>query len=193
MALLQTHIDSTVRDVRFYSGPRGNMRCCKGWLACAFVRLRRPKTPLRVTKVGSNTILEPNLCKIQITNYNFTNTLFEQVFYPPVLFHILFWHRICFSFSVFHSHHMYPLRKLKEKNMPPVINQELCTGCGTCADICPMNVFEQDAPKTEPRVAYGEECWHCNACVLDCPKKAVSLRIPLNYMLLHVDASQFKE
>ncbi len=88
---------------------------------------------------------------------------------------------------------MYPLRKLKEKNMPPVINQELCTGCGTCADICPMNVFEQDAPKTEPRVAYGEECWHCNACVLDCPKKAVSLRIPLNYMLLHVDASQFKE
>ena len=26
-----------------------------------------------------------------------------------------------------------------------------------------------------------------------CPKKAVSLRIPLNYMLLHVDAAQFKE
>ena len=30
MALLQPHIDSTVRDVRFYSGPRGNMRCRKG-------------------------------------------------------------------------------------------------------------------------------------------------------------------
>ena len=77
--------------------------------------------------------------------------------------------------------------------MPPVINKDLCIGCGTCADICPMNVFEQEAPKTCPSVAYGEECWHCNACVLDCPKKAVSLRIPLNYMLLHVDAAQFKE
>ena len=68
--------------------------------------------------------------------------------------------------------------------MPPVINKDLCIGCGTC---------EQEAPKTVPSVAYGEECWHCNACVLDCPKKAVSLRIPLNYMLLHVDAAQFKE
>ena len=85
------------------------------------------------------------------------------------------------------------MRDLKEKDMPPVINQELCTGCGTCADICPMNVFEQDSPRTAPRIVYGEECWHCNACVLDCPKKAVTLRIPLNYMLLHVDASQFKE
>ncbi len=89
--------------------------------------------------------------------------------------------------------HQYALQQNKEKHMPPVINQDLCIGCGTCADICPMNVFEQEAPKTVPAVAYGEECWHCNACVLDCPRKAVSLRIPLNYMLLHVDAAQFKE
>ena len=89
--------------------------------------------------------------------------------------------------------HHHIRQRNKERNMPPVINQDLCIGCGTCADICPMNVFEQKAPKTVPSVAYGEECWHCNACVLDCPKKAVSLRIPLNYMLLHVDAAQFKE
>ena len=42
--------------------------------------------------------------------------------------------------------------------MPPRIDPEKCTGCGLCA------------------------------CVLDCPAKAVSLRLPLNYMLLHVDA-----
>lgn len=51
-----------------------------------------------------------------------------------------------------------------------------------------MQVFRQKQPKTTPEVTYGEECWHCNACVLDCPAKAVSLRLPLNYMLLHVDA-----
>ena len=72
--------------------------------------------------------------------------------------------------------------------MPPRIDPEKCTGCGSCASICPLQVFRQKQPKTTPEVAYGEECWHCNACVLDCPAKAVSLRLPLNYMLLHVDA-----
>ena len=53
-----------------------------------------------------------------------------------------------------------------------------------------LRVVRQHLPLAglPPEVAYGEECWHCNACVLDCPAKAVSLRLPLNYMLLHVDA-----
>lgn len=75
--------------------------------------------------------------------------------------------------------------------MPPIVHSDRCVGCGTCADVCPMHVFRQDSPRTVPVVAYGEECWHCNACVLDCPKQAVVLRLPLNYMLLHVDGTQF--
>lgn len=76
--------------------------------------------------------------------------------------------------------------------MPPRIDQEKCIGCGICVDICPLQVLKQDQPKETPRVLYGDECWHCNACVLDCPKTAISLRIPLNYMLLHVDAATLK-
>lgn len=74
--------------------------------------------------------------------------------------------------------------------MPPVIKKELCVGCGTCADICPTNVLRH-APKEDrvPEVRFPEECWHCNSCVLDCPEQAVSLRIPLPQMLLHVKAS----
>ena len=73
--------------------------------------------------------------------------------------------------------------------MPPVIDPELCIGCGVCVDICPMNVFVQPEPKSVPIAEWPEECWHCNACVIDCPKKAVSLRLPLNYQILHIEAS----
>jgi NAD-dependent dihydropyrimidine dehydrogenase PreA subunit len=30
-----------------------------------------------------------------------------------------------------------------------------------------------------PVVAYPDECWHCGACMMDCPKKAVRLVLPL--------------
>lgn len=29
----------------------------------------------------------------------------------------------------------------KEMNMPPVIDEQKCIGCGVCADICPLQVF----------------------------------------------------
>lgn len=77
--------------------------------------------------------------------------------------------------------------------MPPIIDPNLCIKCGVCADICPMQLFVQEEKKTVPVVEYGEECWHCNACVLDCPAKALSLRLPLNYQVLHVDANTLKE
>jgi adenylylsulfate reductase subunit B len=77
--------------------------------------------------------------------------------------------------------------------MPPRIDPEKCTGCGICADICPLQVFKQAKPQETPDIVFGEECWHCNACVLDCPSEALSLRLPLNYMLLHVDAAAFRK
>lgn len=78
--------------------------------------------------------------------------------------------------------------------MPPIIDKEKCTGCGLCADICPTQVFRH-YPKEDktPLVKFGEECWHCNSCVLDCPKQAVSLRLPMPYMLLHVEADTLKD
>jgi adenylylsulfate reductase subunit B len=54
-----------------------------------------------------------------------------------------------------------------------------------------MSLFEHEAGNV-PRVAYPEECWHCNACVLDCPAGAVELRLPLNYMLLHVNVDSLR-
>lgn len=77
--------------------------------------------------------------------------------------------------------------------MPPVIDQKKCIGCGICADICPTQVFLFNMKKDKtPRIAFPDECWYCNSCVLDCKQKAVFLEIPMQYMLLHVDANTLK-
>ena len=69
-----------------------------------------------------------------------------------------------------------------------------CIACGTCAQICPDEVFRLERKKGEiPTIMYPDECWHCNACVLDCPKQAIELRFPLHYMVLKTAASTLNQ
>ena len=65
--------------------------------------------------------------------------------------------------------------------MPPVIDRELCTSCGTCEDICPGDIISTGAD--QPELIYPDECFHCGACLLDCPEDAITIRIPLHMML----------
>lgn len=72
--------------------------------------------------------------------------------------------------------------------------QRLALSLQQYADICPLSVFFfRREERAVPEVRYPDECWHCNACGLDCPQGAVSLQIPLNYMLLRIEASQLKQ
>lgn len=69
--------------------------------------------------------------------------------------------------------------------MPPVIDKDKCTACGICVDICPTDVFFGSKNGEIPVVAYPNLCFHESACVTDCPKDAIKLRIPLNMMLIY--------
>jgi adenylylsulfate reductase subunit B len=70
--------------------------------------------------------------------------------------------------------------------MPPVIEGEKCIRCGKCVDICSEDVFFGSKEEEIPLISYPEECWHCNACVLDCPVQgAISLRIPLPMRIVY--------
>jgi adenylylsulfate reductase subunit B len=69
--------------------------------------------------------------------------------------------------------------------MPPLIDEEKCTRCGACVDICQSDVFSMHAENTIPDAPHADECWHCGACVMECPSEAVSLRIPLPMMLCY--------
>lgn len=65
--------------------------------------------------------------------------------------------------------------------MPPVVDKELCTGCGICYEICPQDVFGfEGSPEVLcPEVLYQDECWYCGACVVDCAFEAIHLKLPL--------------
>ena len=70
--------------------------------------------------------------------------------------------------------------------MPPIINKRKCIACGVCVNVCPQDVFFGSQKKQTPVVSYPEECWHCNACVVDCPVKgAIKLRIPLPMQIVY--------
>ena len=70
--------------------------------------------------------------------------------------------------------------------MPPVIDKEKCICCGTCVEVCQMDVFFDSREGEIPVITYPDECWHCGSCVLDCPAEgAISLRIPLPMTVLY--------
>jgi len=69
--------------------------------------------------------------------------------------------------------------------MPPVIDQNKCTRCATCFDVCAEDVYFGTEEGQLPVISYPEFCFHCNCCVEECPADAITLRIPLPEMLLY--------
>jgi NAD-dependent dihydropyrimidine dehydrogenase PreA subunit len=54
-----------------------------------------------------------------------------------------------------------------------VVDNDKCTGCGTCADTCPVGVFEMKDEKSV--AAKTEECLVCRACEVQCPETAIQV------------------
>jgi len=55
------------------------------------------------------------------------------------------------------------------------IDEELCTGCGICVEICPMDVLRMDEVGETAVIKYKSDCMVCNTCSLDCPTKAITI------------------
>ncbi|MDH5266464.1 MAG: 4Fe-4S binding protein [Candidatus Bathyarchaeota archaeon] len=53
------------------------------------------------------------------------------------------------------------------------IDEEKCTGCGTCVDICPVGVLEIKDEKSV--VVNLDECLVCRACEVQCPEGAIEI------------------
>lgn len=64
--------------------------------------------------------------------------------------------------------------------MPAKINYAKCSNCGKCYDNCALDVFAPERGLGIYTVKYKEDCWHCGACVLDCPQEAIELTLPFS-------------
>ena len=55
-------------------------------------------------------------------------------------------------------------------SMPVTFNPQVCKGCNTCVDMCPIDVFIPNPHKgAPPIILHAEECWYCGCCAEDCP------------------------
>ncbi len=61
----------------------------------------------------------------------------------------------------------------------PECNYEKCTGCGLCAEVCPIkgvfSVKEDDENVKKPAIIDITKCTSCGNCVYFCPKGALNM------------------
>ena len=53
------------------------------------------------------------------------------------------------------------------------VDKNKCTGCGTCVQVCPVNVFEMKEGKSV--VVKEDACVGCRACEASCPADAIQV------------------
>jgi len=63
---------------------------------------------------------------------------------------------------------------MKETSPVPQINVKKCTGCGLCAEVCPVFILELRAKKAAVVEALRELCNNCGHCGAVCPVGAIA-------------------
>jgi NAD-dependent dihydropyrimidine dehydrogenase PreA subunit len=76
---------------------------------------------------------------------------------------------------------VYAVPNVATPGRPAIFNPEICNGCNTCVEHCPMDVFIPNPEEGKcPIILHPEECWYCGTCVNDCPRPgAVKFNWPL--------------
>lgn len=53
------------------------------------------------------------------------------------------------------------------------LDEQRCTGCGMCIEVCPRGVFKMNGKKA--MLVDKDACMECGACMKNCPFSAVTV------------------
>jgi NAD-dependent dihydropyrimidine dehydrogenase PreA subunit len=63
-------------------------------------------------------------------------------------------------------------------DVPVVVDETLCiAGCRICIESCPVDCLGVNSASGKARMVH-DECWYCLACEVDCPRDAITVKIP---------------
>jgi len=66
------------------------------------------------------------------------------------------------------------VKRLRTEAITSIVDESLCSGCGTCVSICPYGAIQKDE-KGVARVT-AVVCKGCGTCGASCPEKAITMR-----------------
>ena len=59
----------------------------------------------------------------------------------------------------------------KAVSLPLVFNEDICTGCNSCVDVCQVDLLAPHPCQGKPPLLlFPSECWYCGCCVAACPQ-----------------------
>ncbi|HKO94452.1 MAG TPA: ferredoxin family protein [Polyangiaceae bacterium] len=71
-----------------------------------------------------------------------------------------------------------PAQTTRRFDVPVVVDVQRCIqGCRVCIESCPVDCLSV-SPETGKAHMEHDECWYCLACEIDCPKDAITVKIP---------------
>ncbi len=71
-----------------------------------------------------------------------------------------------------------PAQTTRRFDVPVVVDENKCISrCRVCIDSCPVDCLAVNPETGKAHMAF-DECWYCLACELDCPKDAITVKIP---------------
>ena len=62
-------------------------------------------------------------------------------------------------------------------------DNEKCTGCGTCVEVCPADSLMIEDTKARMKPPGENQCMFCGCCAAICPAGAVSMKSPFKCTL----------
>jgi Pyruvate/2-oxoacid:ferredoxin oxidoreductase delta subunit len=80
------------------------------------------------------------------------------------------------------------LRPVHTTRFMPVLDEQACSGCGRCTEVCPVEAMRQELPGVAP-VVDRSVCIGCGVCSRSCARRAILLTVRPERIITPLDSA----